>query len=98
MSGFGHRIVSATPNLTNKSILLVWDDGSSSLKECESLIGTKRIFRPLDSPELFAQVQIINDGRALSWPGDADMCADALWFEAHPADNTLSIPHSTAAE
>lgn len=36
---------------------------------------------PLADPELFKQVKISYDGRAIEWPGEVDFCADALWFE-----------------
>ena len=98
MSGFGHRIQSVTPNAATKTLALVWDDGSTTTKALAALIGTKRVFRPLADPALFVQVQIINEGRAIAWPGDADMCADALWFDAHPEDNHLIARHGTAAE
>lgn len=32
-------------------------------------------------PAIFAHFQIERGGRALVWPGDVDLCADALYLE-----------------
>jgi len=39
------------------------------------------VFAALVDPGLFAQVKIGHNGRFLEWPGEIDLCADALWFE-----------------
>ena len=41
------------------------------------------IFTPLADPDEFARVAIGPRGRSLRWPGDIDLCADALWLETH---------------
>ena len=39
----------------------------------------------VDDPAVFTQVHVGERGRSLEWPGEIDFCADALWFEIHPA-------------
>jgi len=97
MTATGHRIRSTTADPAAKTLTLAWDDGSSSSKAMASLIGTRRIFKPLADPALFCSVRIINDGRGLAWGDDIDLCADALWFDAHPEQNPFTS-HSSAAE
>jgi len=97
MTAIGHRILSVTTDPVAKTLTLVWDDGSSSLKQMAPLIGTRRVFKPLADVEIFCQARIINDGRAIAWDDDIDMCADALWFDAHPEQNPFTS-HSSAAE
>lgn len=97
MAAFGHRIQSVTADPATKTLTLVWDDGSSSVKAMAPLIGTRRLFRPLADAGLFSAAHLINDGRAIAWGDDVDMCADALWYEAHPEQNPAG-QHSSAAE
>ena len=78
-------------------LTLAWDDGSSSVKPLAALIGTRRVFKPLADGELFSQARVINEGRGIAWGDDIDMCADALWFDAHPEQNPFAA-HSSAAE
>jgi hypothetical protein len=97
MTAIGHRIRSVTADPAAKTLTLVWDDGSSTIKAMASLIGTRHIFKPLADAEFFRQARIINDGRGIAWGDDIDMCADALWFDAHPQENPF-VSHSSAAE
>jgi len=97
MTAIGHRILSVTADSVAKTLTMAWDDGSSSVKAMASLIGTRRVFKPLTDAGLFCQAHTINDGRAIAWSDDIDMCADALWFEAHPEQNPFAA-HSSAAE
>ena len=48
------------------------------------LIARRKVFKPLADAAIFAGVRIINDGRGVGWGGNADICADALWYDAHP--------------
>jgi len=72
--------------LGRREVTLVWEEGSSSVKAMASLIATGRVFRPLADATLFTAAQLINNGRAVAWGDEVDMCADALWLEAHPQD------------
>jgi len=46
----------------------------------------KGVFAAIADPAIFAQVRVGERERNLEWPGELDCCADALWFETHPAD------------
>ncbi len=96
MSVIGHHILSVAVDADRRTVTVGWDDGSNSIKHMGPLIAAKRIFRPLADPTLFAAVRIIQDGRAIAWGDDIDLCADALWFEAHPAQNPFSPFRETA--
>jgi hypothetical protein len=65
---------------------LTYDNGGTAETDLSAAIATGPVFMPLADPEKFAQVFIGERGRSLEWPNDVGLCADALWFEAHPED------------
>ena len=97
MAAFGHRIRSLTIDPDAKTLQLVWDDDSVSVKAMAPLIAGRRLFKPLADAALFTQARLINDGRGVAWGDEVDICADALWLEAHPQDDRQA-DHSDAAE
>ena len=96
MSAFGYRIQSVTTDIDRRAVVMTWDDGSLTTKYMGPLIAGKRVFKPLADPALFATVAVINNGRALAWGDDIDLCADALWYEAHPEQNPFTPLQETA--
>ena len=92
-----HLIRSVSADLATFSVTITWEDGSISTKAMGPLIASRKVFKPLADVALFASVRIINDGRGLAWKDDADMCADALWYDAHPQENPYAS-HISAAE
>ncbi len=103
MTDLGHRITDVQADADTKTLTLTWDDGSVTTKAMAPLIGTKRLFRPLADPALFARAHIVDEGRALAWTpddgaGEIDLCADALWLEGRPARNPFAARHGAAAE
>lgn len=97
MDSIPHHIRSASADSATLAVTLVWDDGSTSTKAMGPLIASRKVFKPLADAALFARVKVINGGRGIGWEGDADICADALWYEAHPQDNP-HMSHPSAAE
>jgi hypothetical protein len=78
-------IVAAKPDPGTYSVKLTWANGESTVSDMSHLIG-KGVFAALSDPRIFAQVRIGDRGRSIEWPGEIDLCADALWFETHPAE------------
>jgi hypothetical protein len=78
-------IVAALPDPKTHSVRLTWANGETTINHFGHLLG-KGVFAAVSSPATFAQVRVGDRGRSLEWPGEIDFCADALWFEAHPAD------------
>jgi hypothetical protein len=89
-------IRSAAAHPDSLTITLIWADGSTTTKAMGPLVARRKVFRPLVDPELFRRVRVINEGRGIAWDGDADMCADALWYDAHPQDNPFTAETSAA--
>ncbi len=87
MTAFGHRIRSVVADAATQTLKLVWDDGSTSFKAMAPLIARRRAFQPLTDADRFPAVHVINDGRAIAWNDDIDICADALWQEAVESRN-----------
>jgi hypothetical protein len=57
----------------------------TTVNRFDHLIG-KGVFAAFADPAFFVQVSVGERGRSLEWPEEIDLCADALWFETHPAD------------
>ena len=82
-------IVAAAADSSTHTVRLAWQNGCETQADFAPLIG-QEVFVPLQDPAFFQLVQVTHEGRALSWPGDLEFDADALWFEAHPEDGVLS--------
>jgi hypothetical protein len=78
-------IVAAVPDTETYSVKVMWANGETTVNRFDHLVG-KGVFAAFTDPAFFAQVRVGERGRSLEWPGDLDFCADALWFETHPAD------------
>lgn len=75
-----------------RSLSLTWGGGAVTRYEMGPLIAAGGVFAALDDPDRFTTVAIGPRGRSLVWPGDVDLDADALWFDAHPEDNPYARP------
>lgn len=67
--------------LDGRTIAIEWTDGFTTKKDMADLIRRRVVFRPLKDAKLFAQVRVINGGRAIQWTDEIDYCAAALWAE-----------------
>jgi hypothetical protein len=70
--------------LAGLSVEITWEDGEVSVLSLHQTIGKGGVFAPLVDPKVFGQVKVGEGGRWLEWPGEVDICADALWYQAHP--------------
>ena len=59
---------------------LRFDDGVEGEVNFSEHVG-KGVFVPWTDYGFFRHVNIGEHGRTLTWPGDLDFCADALWLE-----------------
>jgi hypothetical protein len=81
-------IVAAVADTASKSVSLRWATGEETVHSFRHLLS-KGVMKRMADPDFFAQVSIGEHGRSLIWPGELDFCADALWFDVRPQDNTL---------
>lgn len=56
-----------------------WVNGARSRFSFAGPISRLKVFAPLEDPELFEQVHVINDGWAIAWNDEIDYSADSLW-------------------
>jgi len=75
-------------------IKLTYSNARSITIDLTSRVKKGGVFAPLADPSFLAQVKIGRNGRFLEWPGEIDMCADALWFEG--TGEVFSIEESKA--
>ena len=59
---------------------LRFDDGVEGVANLSTEVG-KGLFAAWKDPKHFASVKIEHGGRSLEWPGEIDLCADALYLE-----------------
>jgi len=83
--------------LANYQLEVEFDDQAHGIVNLADLSG-KGVFRTWLTPGIFEQVQITEDG-ALTWPGDLDLCSDALYLRMTgkaPEDIFPSLRHQYA--
>jgi hypothetical protein len=88
-------IAAAVADPKTYGVTVTWANGETTAISFRHLVG-KGVFAALAEPEVFARVQVGERGRSLEWPGEIDFCADALWFEAHPADSPRQRQHAAS--
>lgn len=60
------------------ALRLRFADGCSGTVDLTELVARGGVFEELRDPAVFARVCVGQAGRSLQWPGDIDLCADAL--------------------
>jgi hypothetical protein len=73
------RIVTVVPS-PNHRLRLRYDDGVEGEVDLSCEVG-KGMFAAWRDPKHFMCVRLAHGGRALEWPGEVDLCADALYLE-----------------
>jgi Protein of unknown function (DUF2442) len=70
----------AIQTLAGHKLKLRYDDGVEGVVDLSAEVG-KGVFAAWQDPQHFASVKLAHGGRALEWPGEIDLCADALYLE-----------------
>jgi hypothetical protein len=78
-------ITGAVADPKNHTVTLTWANGATTVNHFDHLVG-KGVFAAFSEGAFFARVSVGARGRSLDWPNEIEFCADALWFETHPAD------------
>lgn len=76
------HVIRAVEPRPRRRLALTYDDGSVVSVDLAPLIQRGGVFAPLADWDLFRQVCPGPRGRSLCWPGDIDLCADALRMQA----------------
>ena len=66
--------------LDNYRVRLRFDDGVEGEAEFSAHVGNG-VFAAWTDYGFFRQASIGERGRTLTWPGELDFCADALWLQ-----------------
>ncbi|MDP9352623.1 MAG: DUF2442 domain-containing protein [Chloroflexota bacterium] len=77
-----HVVTRVVPQADGK-LQLAYRTGEVVEVDLNSLIRQGGVFAALEDPATFAQVTLGTGGRYIEWPGEVDLCADALWLTAH---------------
>ena len=73
------NIVQVKP-LPGCKLQLRFDDGAQGEVDLSAELQ-KEVFAAWKTPGHFESVRLAHGGRALEWPGEIDLCADALYLE-----------------
>jgi hypothetical protein len=65
--------------LPNHRLKLRYDDGVEGVVDLSGELS-KPVFKPWHNPEFFKQVRLGDFGQP-EWPGEIDLCPDALYLE-----------------
>ena len=82
----GHGIILCMIKIVAAKVLdgyRVWlrfEDGTEGEVDFSTQVG-KGVFAPWTDYEFFRDAAIGEQGRVLTWPGELDFCADALWLQ-----------------
>jgi hypothetical protein len=71
------KIISASPT-TGYRVRLAFDDGVAGEVDLADYAGVG-VFQAWRKPGVFKKLTVTKTG-ALAWPGDLDLCADALYL------------------
>lgn len=91
--------ITSVEALPNHKLRLRYDDGVEGVVDLSNDVG-KGVFKAWEDPKHWASVQIEEGSRAVVWPGEIDLCADALYLEItglKPEDLFPALKHSAHA-
>jgi hypothetical protein len=74
------RVVSVAPK-RGRRLHLQFDDGTEGDLDFAQLVEQGGVFRKLADSAYFSRVRVGKDGTFITWPGQLDFCAQALWLE-----------------
>jgi hypothetical protein len=80
---YWHKIIKIEL-LDDYKINLIFNDSTNYKFDLNKYFHEGSVFLKIKNKQLFNQVRISNDGRALVFPNEIDFCADSLWLKAHP--------------
>lgn len=75
-----HRIQKVR-SLPNYQVSICFDDGLEGVFDFSGWIEDGGVFEQLRDESKFAQVEVGENGRYIVWPGEIDVCADAICEE-----------------
>lgn len=73
-----HRIIKAVPR-PGRVMEVVFEGGRKTRLDIGPWIRSGGVWEALKSPAAFRKVSIGPGGRYIEWPGEIDVCADAIW-------------------
>ncbi|MCP5368561.1 MAG: DUF2442 domain-containing protein [Hyphomicrobiales bacterium] len=72
------RLKAVTPADAPYTLHLVWTTGEAETVDLTGVIHRAMVFAPLQDPNLFRQVEVINWGDGIAWPNGLDYGSDSL--------------------
>jgi transcription antitermination factor NusG len=75
------KITNVEPTNSLK-LKVTYDNGRTVTFDAGPLVKTGGVFAKLAEESEFEKVKVGPRGRSLEWPGQVDLCADAIWIKA----------------
>jgi Protein of unknown function (DUF2442) len=94
-----HRVLKARAR-PDYRVEIEWVGGERALIDLSDFVATGEVTAPLRAdPAYFVEkLAVLENGLGIGWPGEVDIDADALWYDAHPEDWKRDYGNSSAAE
>jgi len=74
------RAITAVTTHAPATLIIHWSDGTLAQIDLSARLRTPA-FRALRDPAVFAQAIVGEWGHSVTWPGDVELGAEALWLE-----------------
>jgi hypothetical protein len=71
-------VINKVKPLPGYELELEFDNGESGVVDLSEFVG-RGVFKTWEQPGIFERVKVTTDG-AVEWPGELDMCPDALYL------------------
>jgi hypothetical protein len=71
--------ITAAKSLPGYQLKLTYDNGESGVVDLSSFVG-HGVFNVWEDPSVFNSVRVTDHG-AVEWPGEIDLCPDALYLQ-----------------
>ena len=67
-----------------------YDSGRTVTFDVGPIVKMGGVFAELADSKRFGEVTVCANGRGVEWPNGADLCADAIWYEASGERNPFA--------
>jgi hypothetical protein len=82
-TGWAYPRVKAVQPLTDKKLLVTFDNGVKKVYDCRPLLDSE-VFAPLWNEALFRRVRAEDHGYAVVWTDEIDLAESELWLNGTP--------------
>jgi hypothetical protein len=95
-TGIAYPRVKAVQPLTDKRLLVTFDNGVTKVYDCKPLLDSD-VFAPLWNEALFRRVRAEDHGYAVVWTDEIDLAESELWLNGTPVAADAELTENLVA-